>query len=71
MNSGKTITADRVLYSIGRTGATSKLNLAAAGISADDRGRLKVNDYYQTCVAHIYAVGDIIGFPALASTSME
>jgi NAD(P) transhydrogenase len=71
LNSGKTVTCDCVLYSIGRTGATAKLKLEAAGLAPDDRGRLRVNDCYQTSVPHIYAVGDIIGFPSLASTSME
>ena len=69
--SGKQIITDKALYSIGRTGATESLNLPAAGIVADDRGRLKVNDKHQTNVPHIYAVGDVIGFPSLASTSME
>jgi NAD(P) transhydrogenase len=69
--SGKQIVADKALYSIGRTGNTAKLGLAAAGIETDDRGRLKVNEYYQTSVPTIYAVGDVIGFPSLASTSME
>lgn len=71
LNSGKTVTCDCVLYSIGRTGATAKLKLEAAGLAPDDRSRLRVNDCYQTSVPHIYAVGDIIGFPSLASTSME
>jgi NAD(P) transhydrogenase len=69
--SGKHIVTDAALHSIGRTGATEKLNLAAAGIKTDDRGRLKVNAQYQTETPHIYAVGDVIGFPSLASTSME
>jgi NAD(P) transhydrogenase len=69
--SGKKITAEKALYSIGRTGATRALNLAAAGVQTDERGFLKVNDCYQTQVPHIYAVGDVIGFPSLASTSME
>ena len=69
--SGKQIITEKALYSIGRTGATAELNLAGAGLAADDRGRLKVNDHYQTAVPHIYAVGDVIGFPSLASTSME
>jgi NAD(P) transhydrogenase len=69
--SGKKIVAEKALYSIGRTGATQALNLAAAGIEASDRGYLKVNENYQTEVPHIYAVGDVIGFPSLASTSME
>jgi len=69
--SGKQIGAEKALYSIGRTGATGGLNLPAAGLASDDRGRLKVNDAYQTEVPHIYAAGDVIGFPSLASTSME
>jgi NAD(P) transhydrogenase len=69
--SGKQIVTERALYSIGRTGATSMLNLPAAGLPADERGRLKINAHYQTEVPHIYAVGDVIGFPSLASTSME
>ena len=69
--SGKQIVTDKALYSIGRTGATESLDLAAAGITTDDRGRLKVNKHYQTEKSHIYAVGDVIGFPSLASTSME
>jgi NAD(P) transhydrogenase len=69
--SGKQLVADKVLYSIGRTGATARIELEKAGLAADDRGRLTVNGHYQTSVPHIYAVGDIIGFPSLASTSME
>jgi NAD(P) transhydrogenase len=69
--SGKQIITEKALYSIGRTGAIQELNLPAAGLSPDARGRLSVNAYYQTEVPHIYAVGDLIGFPSLASTSME
>ena len=69
--SGKQIAAEKALYSIGRTGATAGLNLPAAGLQPDERGRLKVNCSYQTEVPHIYAAGDVIGFPSLASTSME
>jgi NAD(P) transhydrogenase len=69
--SGKQITTDSALYSIGRTGATKALNLQAAGLSAEVRGYLKANEHYQTDEPHIYAVGDVIGFPSLASTSME
>ncbi|MGH2521791.1 MAG: FAD-dependent oxidoreductase, partial [Anaerolineales bacterium] len=69
--SGKQIITERALYSIGRTGATETLSLPSAGLSPDDRGRLRVNAHYQTEVPHIYAVGDVIGFPSLASTSME
>jgi NAD(P) transhydrogenase len=71
LDSGKTIITEKALYSVGRTGATSKLNLPAAGLEPDERGRLVVDAHYQTTVPHIYAVGDVIGFPALASTSME
>ena len=69
--SNKVLRAEMLLYAIGRQGATDKLNLAAAGLSADNRGRLKVNEFFQTEVPHIYAAGDVIGFPALAATSME
>jgi NAD(P) transhydrogenase len=69
--SGKEIVAEKALYSVGRNGATSRLNLADAGLKADERGRLKVNEGFQTEVPHIYAAGDIIGFPSLASTSLE
>ncbi len=71
LDSGKTIITEKALYSVGRTGATSKLNLLSAGIEPDDRGRLVVDSHFRTTVPHIYAVGDVIGFPALASTSME
>ncbi|MEO8458061.1 MAG: Si-specific NAD(P)(+) transhydrogenase, partial [Chloroflexota bacterium] len=69
--SGRTVHADAVLYAIGRLGATADLNLAAAGLEADSRGRILVNADYQTVVPHIYAAGDVIGNPALAATSME
>jgi NAD(P) transhydrogenase len=69
--SGKQVLTEKALYSIGRTGATDSLHLAEAGIPADDRGRLKINAHFQTAVPNIYAVGDVVGFPSLASTSME
>jgi NAD(P) transhydrogenase len=69
--SRKRLRAQALLYTIGRQGATASLNLAAAGLGADERGRLKVNEFYQTTVPHIYAAGDVVGFPALAATSME
>ena len=69
--SGKRIPADTVMYSAGRQGATDELDLEAAGLSADKRGRITVSNTYQTAQPHIYAVGDVIGFPALAATSME
>lgn len=71
LKSGKEIYATTVLYSIGRTGATTDLELEAVGLTADARGRLQVNEHFQTAVPHIYAAGDVIGFPALASTSMQ
>jgi len=71
LRSGKQITASTVMYSVGRIGASAALNLQAVGIRPDERGRLRVNAHYQTEVPHIYAVGDVIGFPALASTSMQ
>ncbi len=69
--SGKQIVVERALYSIGRSGATANLGLEAVGIEPDERGRLAVDEHYRTAVPHIYAAGDVIGFPALAATSME
>jgi NAD(P) transhydrogenase len=69
--SGKRIPADTVMYSAGRQGMTEPLQLANAGLAANDRGRIKVDDVFRTEVEHIFAVGDVIGFPALAATSME
>jgi NAD(P) transhydrogenase len=71
LGSGKKIPADTVLYSAGRQGMTDGLNLPAAGLTADERGRIAVDEFYRTKVENIYAVGDVIGFPALAATSME
>jgi len=71
LESGKRIPADTVLYSAGRQGLTDELNIAAAGLGASDRGKIEVNENLQTEVEHIYAVGDVIGFPALAATAME
>jgi NAD(P) transhydrogenase len=66
------ISAEMVLFAAGRKGATDKLNLAACGLAADERGRIAVDKTtFRTRIAHIYAVGDVIGFPSLASTSME
>ena len=69
LESGKTLRADALLYCIGRQGATGGLGLEHAGLKADSRGRIDVNERFQTSVPHIYAAGDVIGFPALASTS--
>jgi NAD(P) transhydrogenase len=71
LESGKRIAADVVMYSAGRQGMADALALEKAGLSADTRGRIKVDEHFRTAVEHIYAVGDVIGFPALASTSME
>ncbi len=71
LRSGKQIVSERALYSIGRLGATRTLNLDAAGVESTQRGLLEVNEHFQTSVPHVYAAGDVIGFPSLASTSME
>jgi NAD(P) transhydrogenase len=71
LESGKRIVADAVMYSAGRQGATGDLGLENAGIEADERGRIAVDAHYRTAVEHIYAVGDVIGFPSLASSSFE
>ena len=71
LQSKKKVSGDALLYAIGRQGAIEDLNLAAAGLEADNRGRIPVDEHYQTKVEHIYAVGDVVGFPSLASVSME
>ncbi|ANL34046.1 Si-specific NAD(P)(+) transhydrogenase [Rhizobium phaseoli] len=72
LDSGRRLTTDMVLFAAGRMGATDTLNLEAIGLEADSRGRLKVNpETFQTSVANVYAAGDVVGFPSLASTSME
>jgi NAD(P) transhydrogenase len=71
LESGKRIPAEVVMYSAGRQGMTEALELEKAGLSADGRGRIAVDAFFRTRVPHIYAVGDVIGFPALAATSME
>lgn len=69
--SGKRLVADSVLYTVGRVGDADELNFKAAGLEPDERGRLWCNEEHQTWVPHIYGAGDIVGFPALASVSME
>src|SRR5207245_2455904 len=69
--SGKTIITDVLLYAMGRLANTDMLNLTAVGITPDKMGQIKVNERYQTEVPHVYAAGDVIGFHALAATSME
>ncbi|CAN7269755.1 Si-specific NAD(P)(+) transhydrogenase [Rhizobium rhizogenes] len=72
LDNGRRIVTDMVLFAAGRMGATDTLNLAAAGLEADNRGRLSVNpETFATKVPHIFAAGDVVGFPSLASTSME
>ncbi|PYV23981.1 MAG: Si-specific NAD(P)(+) transhydrogenase [Acidobacteria bacterium] len=71
LHSKKKISGDALLYAVGRQGNVEELNLAAAGIEADTRGRITVDPDYRTQQPNIYAVGDVIGFPSLASVSME
>ena len=71
LRSKKKISGDALLYAIGRQGNVQELNLEAAGLEADDRGRIPVDAEYRTSQPHIFAVGDVIGFPSLASVSME
>ena len=71
LKSNKRISGDALLYAVGRQGNVDELNLAAAGVQADDRGRIAVDADFRTAVSNIYACGDIIGFPSLASVSME
>jgi NAD(P) transhydrogenase len=71
LDSGKRIVSDMVLFSAGRIAATESLNLAAAGLTGDERGRLTVDPAYRTAVPHLFAAGDVIGYPSLAATSSE
>jgi NAD(P) transhydrogenase len=71
LGSGKRVASDVVLYAAGRQGETEDLELASAGLDADERGRIAVDREFRTAVDHIYAAGDVIGWPALAATSME
>jgi NAD(P) transhydrogenase len=71
LKSGKVLQVDKILYSAGRAGNTKGLGLDKAGIALDARGRITVNEHFQTAQPHIYAAGDVIGNPALASVSME
>jgi len=71
LESKKKMSGDALLYAVGRQGNVDELNLPAAGIDADNRGRVPVDKDFRTKVPHIFAVGDVIGFPALASVSME
>src|SRR5205823_2075267 len=71
LKSNKVIRGDALLYAVGRQGNVESLNLAAAGLEADDRGRIAVDAGCRTKVSNIFAAGDVIGFPSLASVSME
>ncbi len=71
LESGKEVRGDALLYTVGRQTNADLLSLPAAGLTADERGRITVDKGYRTAVPHIFAAGDVIGFPALASTSME
>ncbi len=71
LESGKTVAGTALLYAVGRQSNADLLNLEAAGVPIDKRGRIGVNEHFQTAIPHIYAAGDVIGFPALAATSME
>jgi NAD(P) transhydrogenase len=71
LESGKRLIGETVLFSVGRVGDTADLNLSAAGLEPDERGRLWCNENHQTWAPHIYGAGDVVGFPALASVSME
>ncbi|MFL7036406.1 Si-specific NAD(P)(+) transhydrogenase [Vibrio lentus] len=71
LESGKKMRADCLLYANGRTGNTDKLNLGAVGLEADSRGQVSVNSNYQTSISHVYAVGDVIGYPSLASAAYD
>jgi len=71
MKSNKVISGDALLYAVGRQGNVDEMNLAAAGLEADSRGRIVVDGEFRTKVPNIFAAGDVIGFPSLASVSME
>jgi NAD(P) transhydrogenase len=71
LKSGAELSVDKVLYSAGRAGNTRGLGLDRAGVTMDAKGRILVNEHFQTSTAHVYAAGDVIGSPALASVSME
>ena len=71
LSDGSRLVAEKVLVAAGRVGNVEALNLSAAGLKATEKGLLEVNQHFQTAVPHIYAAGDLVGFPGLASTSME
>ena len=71
LESGKKIKAQTLLYAVGRQANSDSLMLESIHLKTDSRGRIKVNENFQTEIPHIYAAGDVVGFPALAATSME
>lgn len=71
LKSKKKVSGEALLYAVGRQGNVDELNLAAAGLEADERGRIPVDEEYRTKKPHVFAVGDVIGFPSLGSVSME
>jgi len=71
LKSKKKVSGEALLYAVGRQGNVDELNLAAGGLQADGRGRIKVDEEYRTAQPHVFAVGDVIGFPSLGSVSME
>jgi NAD(P) transhydrogenase len=71
LKSKKKVSGEALLYAVGRQGNVDELNLAAGGLEADGRGRIKVDQEYRTTQPHVFAVGDVIGFPSLGSVSME
>src|SRR5260370_26508050 len=71
LESKKKVSVETLIYAVGRAGNADELHLAAGGIEADPRGRIPVDAQYRTKQPHIFAVGDVIGFPSLASVSME
>jgi NAD(P) transhydrogenase len=71
LESGKRLTAESLLYAVGRQPNTDRINLEATGLKTEERGRLAANADFQTAIPHIYAAGDVVGFPSLASTSIE
>src|SRR6266508_2255313 len=71
LKSGRRLQADKALFSTGRSGNTEGLDLERVGVALTERGHVHVNEHFQTAVPNIYAAGDVVGFPALAATSME
>ena len=71
LESGKKLIAEALLYAVGRQPNTDRLSLEKVGITPSERGQMLVNEFFQTTIPHIYAAGDVVGFPSLASTSME